>query len=137
MGTRSLTYVYNEKAVDAGAPLVCMYRQYDGYVSGHGAELAEFLMSGTLVNGLGATDSKVFNGMGCMAAQMIGHFKAGEAGGIYLQAPVVGLDAWQEYEYHVFSDEVVVYEGTIRHGEKIFSGTWEEFKDFCKEKSEA
>ena len=133
MGTRSLTYVYNDKAQDAGAPLVCIYRQYDGYISGHGAELADFLNSGKLVNGLGASDAKVFNGMGCLAAQLIGHLKGNEAGGIYLQSPVVGIDAWQEYEYHVFSDEVVVYGGTIRHGNKVFSGTWEEFLTFCKE----
>jgi len=37
MGTRSLTYVYDNKE-----PLVCMYRQFDGYPSGHGKELAEF-----------------------------------------------------------------------------------------------
>ena len=47
MGTRSLTYVYDVKT-----PVVCMYRQYDGYPSGHGQELAEFLFDGKLVNGI-------------------------------------------------------------------------------------
>ena len=31
MGTRSLTYVYENEA-----PIICMYRQFDGYPSGHG-----------------------------------------------------------------------------------------------------
>ena len=39
MGTRSLTFVYN----DNKKPIINLYRQYDGYPSGHGAELAEFL----------------------------------------------------------------------------------------------
>ena len=39
MGTRSLTFVYDEN----GAKILNMYRQMDGYPSGHGKELAEFL----------------------------------------------------------------------------------------------
>ena len=38
MGTRCLTYVY-----EGNSPLVCLYRQFDGYPSGHGTELANFL----------------------------------------------------------------------------------------------
>ena len=47
MGTRSLTYVY-----DGQTPIMCMYRQYDGYLSGHGQELANFLNELTLGNGI-------------------------------------------------------------------------------------
>ena len=39
MGTRSLTYVYDDYSVNT--PIMCMYRQYDGYPTGHGAELSE------------------------------------------------------------------------------------------------
>ena len=39
MGTRSLTYVYD----DNNDPIICMYRQFDGYPTGHGSELADFL----------------------------------------------------------------------------------------------
>ena len=52
MGTRSLTFVYEDTG-DGQEPVMCMYRQYDGYPSGHGAELAEFLMPFKLVNGYG------------------------------------------------------------------------------------
>ena len=62
-----------------------MYRQYDGYPHGHGAELAEFLNGGKVVNGIGADEKHtVFNGAGCLAAQMIAHFKNG-AGGFYIE----------------------------------------------------
>ena len=39
MGTRSLTFVYDED----GRKIINMYRQYDGYPSGHGKDLAESL----------------------------------------------------------------------------------------------
>jgi hypothetical protein len=62
MGTRSLTFVYNED----GKKILNMYRQFDGYPSGHGAELATFLNSATMVNGYAGKDAPQFNGMGCM-----------------------------------------------------------------------
>ena len=48
MGTRSLTYVYDEQ----GEKIINLYRQFDGYPTGHGQELAEFLNKGRMVNGL-------------------------------------------------------------------------------------
>ena len=108
MGTRSLTRVIETWKDDDGKEkknwIVTMYRQYDGYPSGHGQELADFLKSGKVVNGLGADRTgRVFNGAGCRAAQMVSHFKGDEAGGIYLY-PNNTKDAWQNYEYHVLVD---------------------------------
>jgi hypothetical protein len=122
MGTRSLTFVYND-----GAPIINMYRQFDGYPTGHGQELAEFLMSGELVNGYAQKETVQFNGMGCLAAQMIVNFK-NSVGGFYIYS-VDSTDCWQEYEYHVYEDKVVVKNPT----EVIFSGTWDEFHSFCYE----
>lgn len=121
MGTRSLTYVFEDDT-----PIVCMYRQFDGYPSGHGSELAEFLNKGRVVNGLGSDSKNVFNGMGCLAAQLVAFFKDGP-GGFYLHAPVLGRDDWQEYEYHVYEDKVVVKDPT----NVIFEGSWKDFSDFC------
>ena len=123
MGTRSLTFVYEENK-----PVVNMYRQFDGYPSGHGAELAEFLCSGKLVNGYSETKTKQFNGMGCLAAQMIANFK-NTVGGFYIY-PVTSTDCWQEYEYHVYEDTVVVKSIDDRE-QVIFNGTWQAFKEFC------
>ena len=127
MGTRSLTFVYEDTG-DGQEPVMCMYRQYDGYPSGHGAELAEFLMPFELVNGYddNAEVNKVANGMSCLAAQMIVNFKK-SVGGFYLHAPVLGRDYSQEYEYHVYEDKVVIQ----NPGEIIFSGTYKEFSTFC------
>ena len=120
MGTRSLTFVYEENK-----PVVNMYRQFDGYPSGHGQELAEFLLSGELVNGYSDEKDKVFHGMGCLAAQMIVNFKK-SVGGFYIY-PIESNDCWQDYEYHIYEDTVVVK----NPDEVIFSGTWKQFHNFC------
>ena len=104
-----------------------MYRQFDGYPSGHGQELAEFLNSfDEVVNGIPVGDNrKLANGMGCLAAQMIANFK-NSVGGFYIYS-VNSTDCGQEYEYHIFEDKVVV----SNPGEVIFEGSWDEFHSFC------
>jgi hypothetical protein len=93
MGTRSLTFVYDDKE-----PMINMYRQFDGYPSHHGSKLAEFLNSfDAIVNGIRVGDNrKIANGMGCLAAQLIAHFKI-DVGGFYMY-PVTAKDCGQEYE---------------------------------------
>ena len=120
MGTRCLTFVY-----DGDVPVINIYRQYDGYPSGHGHELAQFLDSKNLVNGFGEQNSFEANGMGCLAAQLIVQLKHG-VGGIYIY-PVSSTDCFQDYEYHVYEDKVIVKDPTA----VIFEGTWEEFAQFC------
>ena len=63
MGTRSLTKFY-DTCNSTRTPLVTVYRQMDGYPSGHGLELAKFLKSKRIVNGLGGDDTGVANGTG-------------------------------------------------------------------------
>ena len=127
MGTRSLTFVYDGKE-----PMINMYRQFDGYPSGHGSELAEFLNSfDAIVNGIPVGDKrKMANGMGCLAAQMIANFKT-DVGGFYIY-PVTAGDCGQEYEYHVYENKVVVKNPT----EVIFSGDWNKFREYCVEGDE-
>jgi hypothetical protein len=121
MGTRSLTYVYSD-----GESVVCMYRQFDGYILGHGAELIEFLQQFTIVNGIRSDETrKVANGMGCLAAQLIAHFKVG-VGGFYLYPTTQNQDCGQEYEYHVHQDKIVVKDPD----NTLFEGTWEEFQEY-------
>ena len=120
MGTRCLTFVY-----DGGTPVINMYRQFDGYPSGHGAELAEFLSGFEIVNGFGKVKPKLANGMGCLAAQLIAHFKQ-SVGGFYIH-PVTDTDCWQDYEYHVHKENVVVKNPT----EVIFDGSWVDFFNWC------
>jgi hypothetical protein len=107
MGTRSLTrvietYKDNKTPKQVKKQLINMYRQYDGYPSGMGMDLVEFLDGSKVVNGIGMDEVKskrVFNGAGCLAAQLVAHFKDG-AGGIYIE-PITAKDCGQEYEYEV------------------------------------
>jgi len=85
MGTRALTFVY-----DGDKPIVNLYRQYDGYPTGHGAELAQFLDGFKIVNGIGAEKTRIANGMGCLAAQMVAHFKD-SVGGFYMTEAAICL----------------------------------------------
>ena len=148
MGTRSLTFVY-EKYGQIQKPVCNMYRQFDGYPTGHGAELAEFLTSGRLVNGLIHTETPeemVYNGMGCLAASMVAHFKQ-TPGSFYIYS-TEERDCGQDYEYHIFNKDglyVEVYNcgcnyfgvsGSDKH-EMIFGGYLKEFTEFCKEKETA
>ncbi len=141
MGTRSLTRVIETWKNDDGKQqkqmLVTMYRQYDGYPEGHGQELANFLKAGKVVNGLGMDNpTKVFNGAGCLAAQMVSHFKGDSAGGIYIY-PNNTKDAWQNYEYHVLVDfdsktvTLICYESGKRK-KKLFEGSPDKFDEFVK-----
>jgi hypothetical protein len=149
MGTRSLTFVY-EKYGQIQKPVVNMYRQFDGYPTGHGAELAEFLNGGRLVNGLIQTktvDEAVYNGMGCLAASMVSHFKQ-TPGGFYIH-PTDVTDCGQDYEYHVYDKSGKLYIEAYYCGcnmfgvsssethELVFKGNLKEFTEFCKEKEVA
>ena len=129
MGTRCLTYVYDNN----DKPIIKLYRQHDGYPSGHGRELAEFLTSiKEITNGFSPSETRrIANGMGCLAAQLVAHFKTG-AGGFYLY-PVDVTDCGQDYEYHVFTDRVGVKDS---RGDVLFEGSWKKFRKFCAEGNE-
>jgi hypothetical protein len=102
MGTRSTTTIY-----DGETPLVTIYRQFDGYPSGHGAELASFLTGKTIVNGFGRGDTaQQFNGAGDLACRLITALKDGDPndiGGFY----VIPTDqaGGEDYHYDVFVGE--------------------------------
>lgn len=100
MGTRSTTVF-----IDDGVTLCRVYRQFDGYPSGHGADLAK-LCSVRLTNGIGADSIGTANGMGCLAALVIMGLKEGckskfaptGVGGVYI-VPVDAED--EEFHYEV------------------------------------
>lgn len=105
MGTRSITCVLDED----GNKIIEMYKQLDGYPSGLGIELQEFLKDGVITNGISLGENrKTFNGMGCLAAQLVEHFKDG-VGGVYLHAPTRNFKNkkkysdiyWADYYYEI------------------------------------
>jgi len=145
MGTRSLTHFierYKEQPKDKrikpkvkDTEIVVMYRQYDGYPSGHGIQLAEFLSKGRLVNGIPLAENELlFNGMGCLTAQVVANFKEG-AGNIYLHRAGT-KDCWEEYDYYVIGDKDTM-ELTLKcvtsRGKVLFEGTPKEFLEQLEE----
>jgi hypothetical protein len=144
MGTRALTFVYSEN----DKPIVNLYRQYDGYPTGHGAELAQFLSEFHITNGISSGETRrTANGMGCLAAQIVAHFKE-SVGGFYIHS-VDSTECGQDYEYHVYQKDKelrvrVTDRGCNMFGltmsdtnEGIFDGTVAEFVEFCSEKATA
>ena len=132
MGTRSITLIKEN-----GETLVAIYRQFDGYISGHGRDLAEILKGRSMVNGIPASADRktMFNGPGCMAAQIIRQLKTDEAGDVYIE--FIGQDTdLVDYVYTIevnsegidfklsFTDPTVTVQ---RYGTEIFKGTVADF----------
>ena len=79
-----------------------IYNHYDGYPSGLGVTLADYLQDFTVVNGLQSGQGKVANGIGCLAAQTVQYLKEGP-GNVYLHKP--SEKNWEDYEYFVWCKE--------------------------------
>ena len=109
MATRALIkYVEREDGVTFSAHPgvdkihVQIYNHYDGYPSGLGVTLADYLQDFKVVNGLGSRQGKVANGMGCLAAQVVRYLKD-EPGNVYLHKP--SERSWEDYEYFIWCKE--------------------------------
>jgi hypothetical protein len=130
MSTRSLTHVHRD-GVDSPV-IVTIYRQCDGYPSGLGMDLFGILGKSRLVNGLsrGEKTPAFFNGMGCMAAYLVGQLKGNDIGGVYIFEPHAS-GVMEEYIYDVYKqpgdngtlmlrvasvyDDKPLYDGTIAY----------------------
>jgi hypothetical protein len=122
MGTRSTIHVKEGKKT-----LLSMYIQYDGYIEGMGAQLYEFLKNRQVVNGYNPEINKNdFNGAGCLAAQLVAHFKSG-IGGHY----ITDSKDRQEYNYFIEIGELnrILLKVTDWENKKIYSGTVANFLD--------
>jgi hypothetical protein len=136
MGTRS-TYRIIEQYTDdkthkvVNQEICLLYRQFDGYPSGHPCETAEWLASGEVVNGFGSNETKlIFNGAGCLAAQLVAKYKT-ETGGTYLNPLKHRGKCWEDYLYDIIvkedkSIEYVCYENGKRKTE-VFRGSPSDF----------
>jgi len=138
MGTRSTTHIYETDKITAKRrkPLVSIYRQMDGYPSGMGKELADFIKDIKIVNGIGfnVVLNRIANGAGCFAAQLIKHLKH-DVGSIYITT----ADDRQQYDYHLyvvpssdpFKDDGYIWV-IVREGKKkLFEGTAKDFAEWC------
>lgn len=96
MSTRSLTVFID----DEGEEIVVLYRHMDGFPDAHGMDLKEFLNGFVVVNGIGKEIVKTANGMGCLAAQVIAHFKK-TIGNFYLY-PAGTRDCDEMFIYSIY-----------------------------------
>lgn len=94
MGTRALIHIKEE-----GKTLVTIYRQYDGYPTGLGLDIAHILQGSSLVNGYETNDEAPtkFNGVGCMAAFLISKLKQ-KIGNVYIY-PIDSQNVGEEFTY--------------------------------------
>lgn len=135
MGTRStVRFIQITKDRETGKKkeekMCTIYQQFDGYPSGVGMELAEFLKPIKMVNGIGGDTTNIANGTGCLAAQYIAAHKT-DVGGFYM----TNLEDSQEYDYDVlieYDDRYQPKQPIIRlvddyDGSDSFEGTPEEF----------
>jgi len=101
MGTRSLTVFTDEDDKE----IAVLYRQSGGHPEAHGQDLLNFYKGKKLCNGIGTGCSleTYFNGMGCLTAATIAHFKK-NIGNFYLHRART-RDVGEEYVYTVACDE--------------------------------
>lgn len=120
MGTRSTVKFFSEFQPDE--VLCCVYQQIDGYLSGVGHDLANFLKDKQVINGFNEqTMAQGFAiGMGCLAAQYIKSIKT-ELGGVYMSH----AEDSQEYDY-----EVRLVDGQLIITVRDFKGTPQELLDY-------
>tara|TARA_R100001132_G_C3259919_1_gene84329 strand:+ start:297 stop:746 length:450 start_codon:yes stop_codon:yes gene_type:complete len=128
MGTRSLTVFNNEMD---NSEIVVLYRQYDGYPTGHGRDLLSFLNNMEIVNGISNTEKrKIANGMGCLSAQIVAHLK--EAPGDFYLHSAGTRDIGEEFIYTLYYTEElrIKVQDTYDDGSDLFDGNMKSFKNW-------
>jgi len=110
MGTRALIHI-KEKGMDSQT-ICTIYRQFDGYYEGLGVDIYNILHKGhsEILNGFG-NDSEVpnhFNGMGCLAAYLVGELKNKRIGNVYIYPPNA-KKCGEEYVYTLWEHEGEVW----------------------------
>ena len=79
MSARSITHVHEMKSLDPNETIVCsFYRNSGGQLEGHGRDLAYWLDSKRLINGIDSNyqEGRDFNGAGTMAVQLMAYIQA-------------------------------------------------------------
>jgi len=128
MGTRSLTVFNNEMD---NSEIVVLYRQYDGYPTGHGRDLLSFLNNMEIVNGISNTEKRrIANGMGCLSAQIVAYLK--EAPGDFYLHSAGTRDIGEEFIYTLYYTEElrIKVQDTYDDGSDLFDGNMKSYKNW-------
>ncbi len=121
MGTSCLTIFNDSKHQE----IAVLYTLYDGYMSGHGANLSRLMTGRKMVNGIGPSDSTLnsFNGPACLAAHIVSclkkrigdHylFRAYKRNILWEYIYIINVELGKEAQITVFNcDNVFLYKGT-------------------------
>jgi hypothetical protein len=127
MGTRSST-----KFISDGKSFANLFGMWDGDPSGHGKDLAEFISEIQYANSRQGPGTA--NGIHCLAAQVVAHFKT-EPGGFYLLDP----DQDEEWNYDIVEGDetgwgIIVFGGSRKYADVKFFGTPQELLDWIASK---
>lgn len=134
MGTRSLTVINNEWD---DSEICVLYRQYDGYPEGHGIDLLNFLKNMNIVNGISIGESRrISNGMDCLAAQVVAHFKTGP-GGFYLNA-AGSRDMCEQFIYTIYvkDKELHIKVEDVYDKLVLFNGNLNQYEEWLNSQKE-
>ena len=126
MGTRSLTVFNNEMD---NSEIVVLYRQYDGYPTGHGRDLLSFLNNMEIVNGISPNEKrKIANGMGCLSAQIVAYLK--EAPGDFYLHSAGTRDIGEEFIYTLYYTKElrIKVQDTYDNGNDLFDGNLNQYE---------
>jgi len=115
--------------------ILSIYNQYDGYLEGVGKDLAEFLRNGHPRKQFETSKHLDFNGIHCLAAQLVTAFKKG-VGNCY----ITDAKDRQEYNYFISLEgnafRCIPYQLKIRVTDEennvLFSGDLNEFCNVTK-----
>jgi hypothetical protein len=148
MGTRSTyrvieTYKWEDRETKITKRITkkisLMYVQFDGYPNGHPMETAAWLASGKVVNGISmAENDLIYNGAGCLAAQLVAKMKNG-AGGVYMYPVNERGNCGEDYLYDIVVDldektiTFICYENYDRK-KILYKGTPAGFVEFATKK---
>ena len=128
MGTRTLVHIK-----DGRKTIATIYRQHDGYPTGMGEDIKKALNDGQvdILNGYGGS-SKIpsqFNGMGCLAAYLVGELKEQKIGNVYLFTPNA-KHCGEDFVYTLSEKEGKLYMKVqdVWNKKVLFNGP---LKDFC------
>lgn len=124
MGTRTLVHIKDGKKT-----IATIYRQYDGYPTGMGDDIKEALNLGnvTILNGFGGqTIPSHFNGMGCLAAFLIGELKQKKIGNVYI-FPANSKGVGEDFTYTLSESNGKVKLKVVENYKTIFNGLLKDF----------
>lgn len=132
MGT-SATIRFKHK--EDNSILVNVYHHYDGYIEGVGHDLAEFLLSKKIVNGITCFDdmNTIANGFSCLIAQYISYVKKGP-GEVYIYPQYFKGDYNYDVVYNGCKNEIYI---KVTHYDKVlFEGSPKELLEYKEEADE-